>query len=75
MMAIAAAVGLLASVTGLYGSYYLDVASGPAMVIVVSAFFGAAFLFAPAAGRARPRPAHAAASGGRRWTRTCCARW
>ena len=58
MMAIAAAVGLLASVTGLYGSYYLDVASGPAMVIVVSAFFGAAFLFAPQQGvlaRARAR--------------------
>ena len=58
MMAIAAAVGLLASVTGLYGSYYLDVASGPAMVIVVSVFFGAAFLLAPQQGvlaRARAR--------------------
>ena len=58
MMAIAAAIGLLASVTGLYGSYYLDVASGPAMVIVVSALFGAAFLFAPQQGvlaRARAR--------------------
>ena len=58
MMAIAAAVGLLASVGGLYGSYHLDVASGPAMVIVVSAFFAAAFLFAPQQGvlaRARAR--------------------
>ena len=58
MMVIAAAVGLLASVTGLYGSYYLDVASGPAMVIVVSLFFGAAFLLAPQQGvlaRARAR--------------------
>ena len=58
MMAIAAAVGLLASVSGLYGSYYLDVASGPAMVIVVSALFCAAFLFAPQQGvlaRARAR--------------------
>ena len=58
MMAIAAGVGLLSSVAGLYGSYYLDVASGPAMVIVVSAFFGAAFLFAPQQGvlaRARAR--------------------
>ncbi len=50
MMAIAAGVGLSASVGGLYGSYYLDVASGPAMVLVVSAFFGAAFLFAPQQG-------------------------
>ena len=58
MMAIAAAVGLLASVGGLYGSYYLDVASGPAMVIMVSVFFGVAFLFAPQQGvlaRARAR--------------------
>ena len=58
MMAIAAAVGLLASVGGLYGSYYLDVASGPAMVIVVSIFFVTAFLFAPEQGvlaRARAR--------------------
>ena len=58
MMAIAASVGLLASVAGLYGSYYLDIASGPAMVSVVSAFFGAAFLFAPQQGvlaRARAR--------------------
>ena len=47
MMAIAAGVGLLSGVAGLYGSYYFDVASGPAMVLVVSAFFGAAFLFAP----------------------------
>ena len=58
MMAIAAATGLLASVGGLYGSYHLDVASGPAMVIVVSVFFAAAFLFAPQQGvlaRARAR--------------------
>ena len=73
-MAIAAAVGLLASVTGLYGSYYLDVASGPAMVIVVSTFFGAAFLFAPQQA-CWPAPARAAGSNGSRWTRTCCARW
>lgn len=58
MMVIAAGLGLLASVGGLYGSYYLDVASGPAMVLVVSAFFAAAFLFAPQQGvlaRARAR--------------------
>ena len=58
MMAVAAGLGLLASVGGLYASYYLDVASGPAMVIVVSVFFGVAFLFAPQQGvlaRARAR--------------------
>jgi ABC-type Mn2+/Zn2+ transport system permease subunit/Mn-dependent DtxR family transcriptional regulator len=50
MMAIAAAIGLMSGVGGLYGSYYLDVASGPAMVIVASVVFVAAFLFAPQQG-------------------------
>jgi ABC-type Mn2+/Zn2+ transport system permease subunit/Mn-dependent DtxR family transcriptional regulator len=50
MMAIAAAVGLVAGLSGLYGSYYLDVASGPAMVVVVSLCFALAFAFAPRRG-------------------------
>lgn len=50
MMAIAAALGLGAGVLGLYGSYHLDVASGPAMVIVVSLAFFAALLLAPKRG-------------------------
>lgn len=50
MMAIAAAIGLGAGVIGLYGSYHLDVASGPAMVIVVSLAFFAALLLAPKRG-------------------------
>ncbi len=50
MMAVAAAVGLVAAVAGLYGSYYVDVASGPAIVLVASACFAVAFLFAPRQG-------------------------
>jgi ABC-type Mn2+/Zn2+ transport system permease subunit len=47
MMAVAAGVGLLSGVAGLYGSFHLDVASGPAIVLVAGACFGALFVFAP----------------------------
>lgn len=50
MMAIAAALGVASSVIGLYASYYLDVASGAAIVLTATAFFLAAFLFAPRGG-------------------------
>jgi ABC-type Mn2+/Zn2+ transport system permease subunit/Mn-dependent DtxR family transcriptional regulator len=50
MIAVAVVVGLVAGVGGLYGSFYVDVASGPAMVIVASLLFVAAFLFAPRRG-------------------------
>ena len=50
MMAVAVGVGLLSGIGGLYGSFYLDVASGPAIVIVASMLFALAFLFAPAQG-------------------------
>ena len=50
MMAIAAALGVAASVIGLYASYYLDVASGAAIVLTATAFFLLAFLFAPRRG-------------------------
>jgi len=50
MMAAAAVVGGLSSVAGLYLSYYLDVASGAAIVLVATAAFLAAFLFAPRRG-------------------------
>jgi len=61
MMAIAAAIGVASSVIGLYASYYLDVASGAAIVLTATAFFLLAFLFAPVRGAAwrlvRQRPA------------------
>ena len=47
MMVIAAGVGLLSGVVGLYGSFHLDVASGPAIVLVAGACFAAVFLLAP----------------------------
>jgi len=50
MMAIAAALGVAASVIGLFASYYLDVASGAAIVLTATAFFLLAFLFAPRRG-------------------------
>lgn len=50
MMAIAAAIGVLSSVTGLYLSYYLNIVSGSAIVLVATAFFLLAFFFAPQKG-------------------------
>jgi manganese/iron transport system permease protein len=50
MMAAAAGVGLASSVVGLYLSYYLDVASGAAIVLTATSFFVAAFVFAPRRG-------------------------
>jgi len=50
MMLMAAAVGVISSVVGLYLSYYLDVASGAAVVLVATTFFLAAYLFAPRRG-------------------------
>ena len=50
MMAIAAAIGTVTSVSGLYASYYLDIASGPAIVLVATFIFGLVFVFAPGRG-------------------------
>ncbi len=52
MMFIAAVIGLVSAVGGLYGSYYVDVASGPSMVIVASVLFTLGFFFAPKRGLA-----------------------
>jgi ABC-type Mn2+/Zn2+ transport system permease subunit len=50
MMVVAAAIGAVSSVTGLYLSFYISVASGPAVVLVCTAFFVLAFFFAPSRG-------------------------
>ena len=50
MMLVAAAIGVASGVGGLYGSYYLDVASGPAIVLVASALFLVTLLLAPRRG-------------------------
>lgn len=55
MMALSAGLGALAGVTGLYGSYYLNIASGGAIVLVATTFFLAAWLFSPRYGVLRRR--------------------
>ena len=50
MMAVAALIGALSGVIGVYASYYLDVASGPAVVLVATLVFFITFLFAPRRG-------------------------
>jgi len=50
MMLVAAVVGVFSNVTGLYLSFYINVASGPAMVLVATALFGLVFLLAPRRG-------------------------
>lgn len=50
MMAIAAAAGAVSSVLGLYISYYLNIASGAAIVLTATFCFLLAFLFAPERG-------------------------
>jgi len=50
MMLIAAAIGAFSSVTGLYFSFYVNVASGAAVVLTASVVFLVVFLFAPRRG-------------------------
>jgi manganese/iron transport system permease protein len=50
MMLVGAAIGAASSVTGLYLSFYVNVASGAAVVLVCTAVFAAVFLFAPGRG-------------------------
>ena len=63
MMALSAAIGALSAMMGLYLSFYIDVASGPAIVLVCTFFFLLAFLFSPQRGllvkrrRVRQKPA------------------
>lgn len=47
MMAISAICGALASISGLYLSYYANVSSGAAIVLVATALFLLAFFFSP----------------------------
>jgi manganese/iron transport system permease protein len=52
MMALAACVGALSGVVGLYLSFYVSVASGAAIVLVCTAFFLLALLLSPRKGLA-----------------------
>jgi ABC-type Mn2+/Zn2+ transport system permease subunit len=55
MMVVGAVVGVISSVGGLYLSFYANVASGAAVVLVATGLFVGAFLFAPARGVVWPR--------------------
>lgn len=50
MMGLGAGIGTIASVSGMYISYYLNVPSGPAIVLVVSGLFLLTLLFSPSQG-------------------------
>ncbi|HET7009670.1 MAG TPA: metal ABC transporter permease [Anaerolineales bacterium] len=45
MMAVASAIGAASAVTGLYASYYLNIASGPSIVLAETVLFLLVFLF------------------------------
>jgi manganese/iron transport system permease protein len=50
MMMLSAAIGALSGVVGLYISYHNDVAAGGTIVLVATAVFAVAWLFAPVHG-------------------------
>lgn len=50
MMAVGAGLGVFSNVTGLYISFYWNIASGPTMVLVATAVFAVVFLAAPSRG-------------------------
>ena len=50
MMGLSALIGALASLIGLYASYYANIASGSAIVLTATFFFLLAFLFNPGKG-------------------------
>lgn len=50
LIAVAVALGAISAITGLYLSFYLDLASGPAMVLVATGAFALALLVAPEQG-------------------------
>ncbi len=49
-LGLAALIGALSGIIGLYLSYYLSLASGASVVLVATAIFGLALLFSPKAG-------------------------
>lgn len=50
MMAVAALIGALSGVAGLYLSYYVNIASGAAVVLIATSIFTIVFLVAPGRG-------------------------
>ena len=52
-MATSVAVGLLSTVAGLYLSFYLDLPTGPSIVMVATGLFALALVFSPEKGLIR----------------------
>lgn len=50
MMAVSALIGATSGIIGVYASYYVNIASGPAVVLTATAIFVIVFLFAPQRG-------------------------
>ena len=50
VMLLGAAIGILSSISGMYLSYFYNLPSGPAIVLVVSSLFVLALLFSPSQG-------------------------
>ncbi|HAA30745.1 MAG TPA: hypothetical protein DCE56_27460 [Cyanobacteria bacterium UBA8553] len=50
VMGLGAILGIIASISGVYTSYYLNIPSGPAIVLVTFALFLLALLFSPSQG-------------------------
>ena len=50
MMVLGAFIGVTSAVMGLLLSFYLDIASGPAIVLIETAIFALVFIFAPRRG-------------------------
>ncbi len=57
MMAVAAAIGAFSGVVGVYVSYYLNIASGPAVVLVATLIFLIVLALTGLRGARRPQPA------------------
>ncbi len=56
VMVLGASIGIVSSISGMYLSYYFNLPSGPAIVLVVSGFFALAFLLSPRHGMLTHRP-------------------
>lgn len=50
IMGLGAIIGVVSSITGIYSSYYLNIPSGPAIVLVIFSCFIFALLFSPSQG-------------------------
>jgi ABC-type Mn2+/Zn2+ transport system permease subunit len=63
MMTLAATIGAISAVIGLYLSFYINIASGPAIVLVCTFFFLMAFIFSPSQGLLKRKFVQSAAEG------------